>query len=114
MPISCRMMDSTLDAGAQGQRNQPAGGLDLRIGAAAGLAHLGEDFADPVVVTVDRHVELAAAGVDALGDPEGCRRGAGAVPPADIGFALDIEHLDVAAAVPVNGESFAPQVVSEK
>ena len=43
-----------VDPGAQGQRNQAAGGLDLAGGAAAGLAHLGEDLAEARLVAGSR------------------------------------------------------------
>ena len=51
-----------LDTRAQGQRYEPAGGLDLRRSAAPGLAHLGKDLAETMIVSVDRDVEFAAAG----------------------------------------------------
>ena len=60
-----------LDPGAQGQGDEAAGGFDLVAGAAAGLAHLGEDLAEAQVVVVHRNVKLAAAGGDQLGRPGG-------------------------------------------
>lgn len=53
-----------LHPGAQGERYEAPGGLDLGAGAAPGLAHLGEDFAEAQVVLVHGDVELAAAGGD--------------------------------------------------
>ena len=60
-----------LDPGAQGQRDEAAGGLDLGGGAAPGLAHLGEDLAEAQVILVDGDVEFAAAGGDEFGDAGG-------------------------------------------
>ncbi len=70
------------DAGPEGQGDEPAGGLDLGGGAAAGFAHLGEDFAEAHFIFVDGDVEFAAAGIDQFGDPQGA---GGAGPGGDGG-----------------------------
>ena len=65
------MTDSMVTPERRAREMQSAGGLDLGGGATTGLAHLGEDLAEAQVVPVHRDVELAAAGVDGLGDAGG-------------------------------------------
>ena len=62
------------DTGTQGQGYHTTGGLNLGGGTAAGLAHLGKDFANPPVVAVDRHIQFSTAGGNSFGDPFGSRR----------------------------------------
>ena len=50
------------DAGPEGQRDEPAGGLDLRGSTPSGFAHLGEDLTDALFIRIDRDVKFAAAG----------------------------------------------------
>ena len=105
------------DAGPEGQGDEPAGGLDLGGGAAAGLAHLGEDLAEAHFIFVDRDVELAAAGVDQFGDPQGA---GGTGPGGDGGnFVLGLvgaeaQDLLIPAAVPVDGDALEAQLIGQE
>ena len=56
-----------VDAGAQGEGNEPRNRLGVRGGAAAGFAHLREHFAEAVVVGVDIDIQGAAAGLGFIG-----------------------------------------------
>src|SRR6185369_15454345 len=58
-----------LDAASPGQRDHPAERFRLRGGAAARLAHGGEELEQPLLVFVDRDVERATAGLHLVGPP---------------------------------------------
>ena len=48
--------------GPQRQRYEAAGRFQLRRGTAARFPEVGEDFADAVLVRINRNVDIAAAG----------------------------------------------------
>ena len=67
MSNSCLIDLMGLHAAAPGEGNHPADGLALGRGAAAGLAHGGEELEEPLFVLVDRHIQRSAAGLHPVG-----------------------------------------------
>ncbi len=114
MPINCLMMDSILTPERSAREIKTAGGFDLRIGTTSGFSHGRKDFTKTVFIPVDRYIKFPAPGVDPFGNAAGRIRTRARFNLRILGFALDIEHLGVAAAVPVDGQAFAAQVIGHE
>lgn len=116
-PYALELLYDGLDVHPRAQRDgdKPCSGFGLR-GAAACLAGVGEHLDYSLVVEVDRDVEVAAAYLDLFGKAAH-DFGAGAGLELKLrlfaGYLSDIENLRLPAAVPVNGDALAAELVSE-
>jgi len=55
----------------QRQRDEPADGLQLGRGTASCLPQAAEDLANPLLISVDRHIDVPAAGRYSFSGPRG-------------------------------------------